>query len=256
MRPLLWIAPVLLLATTLTAQDTARERSLLIDVTFKGGTAAEYVTVVRRAADAGFNIMVAPEATEVRMPPVTLLQVSPASAVKLLEGRTLDRPGRLIRLSLESIHPRITGERQTFQLHAVVGAATRVAAAHVWTVQSLLDNDYSSEAVLSAVEMALDVLGSATKLDVRFHEDTGLLIATGDEGQIETIDEVIDRLRDAVGERKVAKMMKMEWAAGDEIRAMRNEVAHLEMFIQQLQTKLEEAQREIARREPDGNRAR
>ena len=89
-------------------------------------------------------------------------------------------------------------ERPTYQVQArssgraTLGVPAR--ATKVWTVSSLLGGDLTSRKLLSAVETALEVVGSEPKPDVRFHEDTGLLIARGNEPQIVAIADVIEQL--------------------------------------------------------------
>ena len=115
----------------------------------------------------------------------------------------------------------------------------KVPGAYVWSVSSLLDNDISSEALLSAVEMALDVIDSDTQLDVRFHEETGLVIAMGDIGQMETIDGVLDQLRNSVDDRRAE-------AAHGEFAGLPQELMRLEILTTELNRMLETRNRELA----------
>ncbi|MHC4414187.1 MAG: hypothetical protein ACYS0G_02765 [Planctomycetota bacterium] len=201
-----FLGPVLV-AITLTAwpagaaRGQADETSPLISLTFGGGAVIDYVAAIQRAAGK-MNIVVAPEANEVRMPPVTLHGVTPAAALDLLDGRSHRQRDRSVKLAVRHMPTYEMQERQTYQVLALVSGRATGSRAHVWTVADLLENGIGAEAVLSAVEMALEVVGSGTEPDVRFHEDTGLLIARGDEGQMEAIDEVVDRLGQTVQERR------------------------------------------------------
>ncbi len=189
-------------ATGSTAQSPTQKQNPLIDVRFSGGTAMQFIEAIRKAAG-DINVLVAPDAVKVKMPPVTLSNVSVAAALNLLDGKEQRTANQIVRVKVDMMPRHSPVERETFQIRVDVRRdRERVPGAHVWSVSSLLDHDISSQALLSAVEMALDVIDSDTALDVRFHEETGLLIAMGDLGQMETIDGVLEQLRRGVDERR------------------------------------------------------
>ncbi len=199
----------------------------LINVRFRGGTAAQYIVAVREAAG-DLNILVAPEASEVPMPPADLKRVSVSAAIRLLKDKANDR----VWLNVTELPIYAAGEQQTFEVSAQVRShRKRISDAYVWTVSNLVGDDLSSKAILSAVEMALDVVNSKTAPDVRFHEETGLLIATGDENQMETIDGVLTRLSDAAAERRAHESL-------EEVLALRHELARMEMLGAELRRML------------------
>ena len=277
MRPLtksmFRFAGVLLLISLLAASDRSAGQdspdAQLISLNFPGGTAVAYVNAVRKAAG-DINVVVAPEAGEVVMPAVTIKQVTVAAAIELLNGQVRDLPDRRVQLSVSQLLMYDTRERQTYQVRAKVSGRPTVQAASVWTLADLLDNDLSSEAVLSAVETALEVVGSATKPDVRFHEDTALLIASGDHDQLQAIEHVLDSLNEAVSQRRNDMMRQVEQQLVDidddrrtakmrlaeseievknarqEAIAFRQEMARLEMLMKELQRMLETKERELA----------
>jgi chromosome segregation ATPase len=136
-------------------------------------------------------------------------------------------------------------------------------------VAGLLDEDYTSESVLSAVETALEVVASTTRPDVRFHEDTALLIVSGDHDQLEAIEQVLDRLNESVARRREDLMRQLELQfkeidhdrqdarkrlaeasietknAREEIAALREKIAHLEMMSTEQRRMLEQKDREL-----------
>ncbi len=210
----------------------------LIDLRFGGGTAAQYIAAIREAAG-DLNILVAPEAADVQMPPVSLKRVSVAAAIRLLEDKSNETPDRRVWLIVTELPLYAQGEQQTYQVSAQIRShRKRIPDAYVWTVSNLLGNDLSSKAVLSAVEMALDVVNSKTAPDVRFHEDTGLLIATGDVSQMETIDGVLSRLNDAAAERR-------ERESFEEVLALRHELARMELIDAELRRMLTIKEQEL-----------
>lgn len=254
------LAGVLFLATALLstarAAGQAPSRDALIDVRFPGGTAAQYIDAIRKAAS-DLNVIVASDAAKVSMPPVTLKNVSVAVALRLLDGKINKSPTDVIRLRMASLPIFVENEQPTYEVKAEVRLLLqRAPGAYVWTISNLLDHDIPSTAVLSAVEMALEVVGSETTLDVRFHEDTGLLIAMGDVGQMETIEGVLDRLQETVDQRRkdardaaaVGRVVELEAAlsrANDEINGFHAEYSRLEILNAELRRMLERRELEL-----------
>ncbi|MHC4319417.1 MAG: hypothetical protein ACYS1B_12860 [Planctomycetota bacterium] len=272
MRPLFRFAGILLLISLLAASDRSAGQGTgdaeLISLNFRGGTALEFVAAVRRAAG-DINVVVAPEAKEVQMPAVTIKQVTVAAALELLNGQVRDLPGRRVQLSVIQMLVNDRRERQTYQIRAKVSGRPTAQAAHVWTLAAVRNSGIASEAVLSAVETALEVVGSATKPDVRFHEDTALLIASGDHDQLQAIEHVLDSLKESVAgqrddEKRQLEMMLAEIehdrqrerdkrreaedevkTAQQEIAALRQETARLETILAEVQRMLETKDREL-----------
>jgi len=249
-----------LLATVLlTSARTAGQapsRDALIDVRFPGGTASQYIDTIRAAAG-DMNVVVTLDVVKVSMPPITLKNVSVDVAMRLLDGKTSESPEQIVRLELVDLPVYAQDEQPTYEVRAVVRLLlNRVRGAYVWTVSDLLANDIPSTAVLSAVEMALDVVGSETTLDVRFHEDTGLLIAMGDIGQMETIEGVLDRLQETVQQRRkeahdaaaAGRVVELEAAlreATDEINGFHATYSRLEILNADLRRMLERREIEL-----------
>lgn len=228
----------------------------LISLEFSGGSAMDYVATIRQAAGET-NIVVAPEADQIRMPPVKLAQVTVAAALDLLDGRNFRRPDRTVELAVRNMPMYDTAERRIYQIVAEVMGFHESSHAQIWTVSNLLTNGIPSEAVLGAVEMALEVVGSSTELDIRFHEDTGLLIARGDQEQLEVINEVLDRLNESVrlshqdAERGEA-LLRLEAAETAQRQAqalvatLQQKVEALEWRVADLQRIVEDKERQLA----------
>ncbi len=224
-------------ATGTTTAQSPRENPL-IDVRFSGGTATQFIEAIRKAAG-DINVLVAIDAAKVKMPPVTLSNVSVAAALNLLDGKEQRTPNQIVRVKVDMMPRHSPLERETFQIRVDVRRdRERVPGAYVWSVLSLLDHDISSQALLSAVEMALDVIDSDTTLDVRFHEDTGLLIAMGDLGQMETIDGVLEQLRNGVDDRRAE-------AAQGANAGLPQDYMRLEILTTELNRMLETRNREL-----------
>jgi hypothetical protein len=232
---------VLLLGLFATTGVTAQSQPAnpLIDVRFPGGTATKYIEAIRDAAG-DINVLIAKDVVKIQMPPVTLSKVSVAAALNLLDGKEQRNPNQIVRVKVNMMPRHSPNERETFQVRVDVRRdRERVPGAYVWSVSSLLDHDISSQALLSAVEMALDVIDSDTQLDVRFHEDTGLLIAMGDLGQMETIDGVLDQLQTGVDNR-------LAEAAQSEAAGIPRELMRFEIHVSELTLMLQTRNKELA----------
>jgi hypothetical protein len=180
----------------------------VIDLSFPGGTVLDYVAALRKANPEA-NIVVDPEAAQIAMPPVTLRRVTVPAALAVLQRRSVNDGRTVIELSLEEVPSFSPEERPTYQVQARTSGAGRapppIRSTKVWTVSRLLGGDITSRKLLSAVETALEVVGSEPKPDVRFHEDTGLVIARGSAEQIEAIADVIDQLSRSLKARQEAE---------------------------------------------------
>ncbi len=233
----------------------------LISVKFQGGSAAQFIAAIRRVAGE-LNVVVAPEASEITIPAMTLNGVTPPAALNLVDGTThQSRGGRSVKLTVKHMRVYSPHERPTYQVVAHVMGPTASTSAGVWTLAGVLESGIGSEAVLSAIQLALEVLGSGIPADVRFHEETALLIARGDTDQLQTIHEVLDRLHDALDakhnmaaldteRRRVIEALSTAESqrnqAQEELRVFHRETERMEVRIAELQRMLDGKERELA----------
>ncbi len=166
----------------------------LISVKFPGGTVTDYIKALVKEAGT-INVVVAPEAAAVPMPPVTLTKVTVSAAIDLVDGRSVGPPGRIIKLDVRRMPRYAEEELPTYQISAEGYQTERPRTPSVWTIANLLRGDtFDADDVLAAVETALDILQSTDEPIIRFHKETGLLIARGDQAQLSTIDDVLEQL--------------------------------------------------------------
>ena len=166
----------------------------LISVKFPGGTVTDYIKALVKEAGT-INVVVALGAADVPMPPVTLTKVSVSAAIDLVDGRSAGPPGRIIKLDVRHMPQYAEEELPTYQISAKGYQTERPRTPSVWTIANLLRGDtFDADDVLAAVETALDILQSTDEPIIRFHKETGLLIARGDQAQLSTIDDVLEQL--------------------------------------------------------------
>ncbi len=175
--------------------NASNDEKELISVKFAGGTVTEYVKFLVKEAGT-INIVVAREAAEVPMPPVTLTKVTVSAAIDLVDGRSASPPGRIIKLDVRHMPQYAEGALATYQISAKGYQTERPRRKpSVWSIANLLRGDtFDADDVLAAVETALDILQSTDEPIIRFHKETGLLIARGDHEQLSTIDDVLEQL--------------------------------------------------------------
>ncbi len=214
----------------------------VIDLSFPGGTVLDYVAAVRKANPEA-NIVTDPEAALIPMPAVALRRVTVPAALAVLRNRSVNDGRTVVELSVEEVPVFSPEERPTYQVQARTSGAGRAPppnrSTKVWTVSSLLVGDLTSRKLLSAVETAVEVVGSDPRPDVRFHEDTGLVIARGSPDQIAAIAEVIDQLTESLKERQDAKARAADRECAKKIADLEQEIIGLRGANLNLMAKVE-----------------
>ena len=200
----------MMLCTAATAQTDAGDRNAAqpIDLKFRGGTAAEYVEAIRRAAEY-LNVVVMPDVAQVRMQPVELKRVDPTAAVRMLHGLRQERPEGAIVLTVDAIPGELF--RSTVYMVSAVPEAPRgrqrsATDSTVWSLTEILNSGVTAEDVLTAVETALEMFDEDyDHATLRFHEETGLLMAYAHPEQVEAANDVVSALTDALRSSEPAK---------------------------------------------------
>lgn len=238
----LWLILIaVLLGGTSMAQEDAQQEDFgpkLFNLRFQGGTVADYVAAVAKAAG-GANVFVAPEAAQVPMPAIELQNVAVANAIGVLHGRTHVDDRRMIQLAFNEGARSATGEQPIFSITAKV-SGTRAMSSNqnrIWSIASLQTHEVTADDMLTAVQAALDLIGKdEAPAQLRLHDSTGLLIARGTPEQLDTIGEVLDRLEQSAAIRYEARRAA---AQPDQEKAeLRKQLAQQGAVIQQLQERI------------------
>jgi hypothetical protein len=185
-------------------------RSRLITFKFKGGTAQEYIQAVKTASPKSSVLANPPELLQrVSIPTAELTDVTVRSALEVLEGEHVDRVGgRKIKLHVEVTSGMDSrggqwvpaGEpvyRVLAESEGEPGRPDRsTSMTRVWAVTDLVSQGTSADDAMTAIEAALNLLGSGVApAQIKFHEATNLLIVRGFPEQIDAVDQVVDQLR-------------------------------------------------------------
>lgn len=221
-----------------TAQEHVQQRrgsqEQIIDLTFPGGTASDYVEAVRKAAGDA-NVMMSPYMKDVPVQPVELKRVSVHAALGLLDGR-YTTGGRTVEVVLDVIGARSPESLNVYKLQSQVRSeqVEQDTESGVWSLNEVIEDGHAPETVLTAIETALDLYDDAYgPAELRFHRESGLLIARAHSEQIDTITKLLSR----VTKRKVHDAVALEEA--------RARIADLEIDLASRTTEIDQLHRQL-----------
>lgn len=221
----------------------SRQPATFVDLDFHGGTATQYIEALREAAGDQVNVVVMEFVGEVTIPQVRLRSVDFASAIGILQGEENEDAQRLVRLSVRDIGPELVGSargdaagRRVYKVTAEIrrkGPNRDEKASNIWSVADLLQNGFTVDEISTAISSALDLMFDGFEpASVRFHEETGLIMAHGQWDEVELIENVIEQLRVAADQRSMNE--------NDARRREYEEVAQYADQARQAQVQIEE----------------
>lgn len=232
----------------------------VIDLDFKGGTLREYVNAIQKKA-ASTNVLIDPLAERFPVPSVQFRSVDVASAMELLDHRAGEVDGRGVRIDVRTIDPPNTLSEPVYAVHAETFSPRKLRdeLTMVISVKDLLDADYTADDILTAVETALNLVDDGVTAQVRFHKETGLLIARGPEEQVSAVVDVTAQLRQAAHEQLDQKRQSDDSARQHrEMTELRSQIEDLQRERQVAIEQLTEARTraELLQQELENARAR
>jgi len=184
-------------------QRPALRLASLLNLEFKGGTAAEYIESIRKTTDE-VNLVVLTDLASVAVPAVTLKSVDPGTALSLLESLPETQGNRRVRIQVRKDQATLTGNAQegqwpVFTITAETSESRRSDARDslVLQVGDVLDEQVKAADMLTAIEAALSMLEPEfPAAQIKFHEATALLIARGHPEQMGCVQRVVQQLRE------------------------------------------------------------
>jgi hypothetical protein len=232
---------------------------LVVTVDFPGGTVGQYIDALKKAAGRqAVNVVTSRAATEVPIGPISLREVSvftALSAISTAAGRDtiwnvkpLAAPmSKAIEGYALEFAPQQPGPRM------VVPSDTSIQVFSLRDLIEPLPGDPPGvpltkppEVVLTAVKASLDLLGDrAAQPDMKFHEDSGLLIIHGTGEQIGAVSQALSQMRDDVRRRRDAARASMQPHA--DLDQMRMEVDKAAVMHTQAMRSLERANTDLER---------
>ena len=149
------------------------------DLSFAGGTVSEYVSAIQEAADRK-RIVLSPDASSMPVSEVRLTNITLGEAARLLE--------ELAGVSVEYIQSVVLIRPGKNTQSVTEGGPVDSRA---WSIETIVGPKLTVRDLLGAIDAAVDFGGGQSC--VRFHRETGLLMARGPIGELELIENVLDR---------------------------------------------------------------
>lgn len=206
---LLLLAPLALSTVSAVAQDarsTSQPRKaapapapVVVSLKFGGGTMADFVAAVRED-QAKANIVLATQARNARVPAMVLKS---AGLEQALEGACMaaaaeyDVRVKEFRGTGEPVYSIVAQERRNTTPQAVSQYGTEIQQ-RVFSVNDLTAERMSGmksmrvSTILSAIELAMSDEKKPPR--IRFHEDSGLLLVRGTQGQTSVVEQTLATL--------------------------------------------------------------
>lgn len=209
------------------------EKPRLISVEFTGGAAKDYIRAVREAArPAIVNVIVPePEVLQIWMGPITLQEVSPETAMHALEWALAPRHAVKVQLIGENTFGVLADPPlHEMQARRMAAAPTEDARMEVISLRDLVEprpedaelqvRTLPVEVVLSAARAAVEAAPDAgARAELKYHEDSGLLLVRGTPRQASAAMHAIKEIRDDLtARRNAARAAAMRDINLDELR--------------------------------------
>jgi hypothetical protein len=146
------------------------------------------------------NIVTLDDVSRFELPAVELRHVSRRQAMEILDGMQKTIEGREHMIAVQMIEdefgvPVFSVRVIERRMQGPQPETPETPVSQVWPVKELLTRLENPDHLVTAVETALEMMGEIDgAVAVRFHEETGLLIARGRLGHVRMIDSVINAL--------------------------------------------------------------
>lgn len=183
---------------------------------FPGGTLGDYVKTLEEVCPTA-NIMISnPEVLEIKLPPIKLQAVDFVGAVYLMEGKYAISDSLFAHIGIDVVGDFAdSGGTPVYRVSMQHSGIPNWNSVRVWNIGELLDADRKAEDVLTAVETAVDLLHIKEKAQIKYHGATTLLVASGNDVQLQAIDRVVGGLREGLehSRRRIAGVQQDELSA-------------------------------------------
>lgn len=235
----------------------------LIDIEFAGGSLAAFVDALRAAGDKGAevtNFVLREGAGDISIPAVKFRRVTAESALRAVCSRDLVNVNALSAggsqiIVLEAVLPTAAQESDRRRAEAEARRDRIIAAqsgtsvdrtpipgpsvVRIYSVKEVVTGDVPLLEVMDVVKTALAVQGEEPQPELLFHEDSGVLIVRGTEGQHVVVNELLKTLeRDAERARMLAdREASMAQVTQQRLRGMQAEIeqAQVELDLKRAQ---------------------
>ena len=175
----------------------------VVTVDFRGGTLVGYVEAIRQATDGANIVVTGVDAQAIPVGAIRLDDVSVESALRAVEQTYPVDDREWVDVRLQTVGPPNQPGKPVYRLGAVRSSVK------VWNVLDMFVSKVKPADVLTAVDAAVElVMENDQPARVRFHESTGVLIATGSPRQVNAIEDVIVKLRDRLRSTEIREAVE------------------------------------------------
>jgi len=174
----------------------------------------------------------------VPLEPVELRRVTVRTALSLLEGSYESPSDGIIEVVLEVLPSRTPHALHVYKIDARRhrGRTMMTVQSGVWSLAEIVNADMKSGEVLTAIEAALDLYGDGyPPPTLRYHRETGLLLARLHHDQIGTIEDLLRAMRDNPPASIAAEREGLE----REAREMRHRARELEEVLEETRSRID-----------------
>jgi hypothetical protein len=175
------------------------------DLDFPGGTPRDLVAAIQKAMGRPLNVIVSPQASEVGMPPLTMRSVT---AAQLFKALTAASPNAVAVHNLNGFPRQIISTNYAFKtegnvtddsiwyLNANNAPSDEIPArsARFYLLTPFLDQGLTVDDITTAIQTGWKMAGISGQLS--YHKETRLLIAVGDQTQFDTVNGVLQALKE------------------------------------------------------------
>lgn len=230
----------------------------VVSIAFPGGSVNDYIQMLRTSASDPVNIAASEELLSTQIPPIELKNVTLMSALRAL-GTIGDGAGMIDVRDLSMVGR--AGDRVGSPLYEVMWVPRRASEEQAVTTYSLFDRLPSvsdeeatrmAETLVSAAQTALQMSGSNTTWDLKFHRPSRLLLVKGNKSQLDVVSGVVERMsaawaRDAIqkassnsGAESVERLQRFKSELSKDIEAHR---AQMENYMRNFEERAEVAKK-------------
>jgi|GEM_PF-2653423 len=183
---------------------------ICVDLDFPGGTITRLLDAIRGQSGVNPNVVVSPVAATLAIPPFKVRQVEIGDLMRGLQW-TGEIDGYQFDVNQEVVDLMVVGARLVRGQDPIRSRA--------YNVKDLLNHGLLVDDIVTAIHTAWEMQGARETTDLKFHEETDLLIAVGTHTDLETIEIILATIGQKGDKEERESIAKLR-AEMDQLKAM------------------------------------
>jgi hypothetical protein len=159
-----------------------------IDVDFEGGTIGQFIKAIQEQSNVTPNVIVSAEAAELSLPPISLRSADVGNVLMALEDLYMV-DGCRIEVSASS--------EDVLTISALMQRPRDPNMARAFNVKPLIDQGLNIDDIVTSVNTALSMQSSRASTQLKYHEETNLIIAAGPREEVSTVETIVYTLMES-----------------------------------------------------------